>query len=216
VLLVAAGATLVAPRSEAAPDAPMPDLRVHHAPPRLRMRAAAAPKAAASDAPGQGDAGKTPDNTPGNTIGKATGIGAGSPAAVTAFSPLPTSARELGERITFRLRAGVSLESAPASGDALRGGAALPAGFADSRPWIVGDAVVGARDLLLPSLGGYLLSSFQFDASDSRSRPAMSSGAMMIDGRRSCGCAADASSGSTAARCSRTSTASRPAIERRG
>ena len=87
--------------------------------------------------------------------------------AVTAFTPLPRSTRELGERVTFRLRAGVELESAPASGDALRGGAPLPPGFVDSRPWIVGDAMVGARDLLVPSLGGYLLSSFQFDASDS-------------------------------------------------
>lgn len=136
------------------------------------MRTAAAK--AAEPAPGQGDvdktAGNTPDNTPDNTTNKPTGAGAvrgaDTPAAVTAFSPLPTSARELGERITFRLRAGVSLESAPASGEALRGGATLPPGFADSRPWIVGDAVVGVRDLLLPSLGGYLLSSFQFDASD--------------------------------------------------
>jgi hypothetical protein len=87
--------------------------------------------------------------------------------AVTAFSPLPTSARDLADRVTFRLRAGVELESAPATGDALRGGAALPSGFAGSRPWVVGDAMVGARGLVLPSLGGYLLSSFQFDASDS-------------------------------------------------
>jgi len=86
---------------------------------------------------------------------------------VTAFTALPRSTRELGERITFRLRAGVELETAPASGDALRGGAALPAGFTASRPWIVGDAMVGARDVLLPSLGGYFLSSFQFDANDS-------------------------------------------------
>ena len=65
------------------------------------------------------------------------------------------------------MHAGVELDSAPASGDALRGGAPLPSGFSDSRPWIVGDAMVGAHDMLLPSLGGYFLSSFQFDASDS-------------------------------------------------
>lgn len=85
----------------------------------------------------------------------------------TAFSALPRSTRELAERLTFRLRAGVELDSAPASGAALRGGAPLPAGFAGSRPWLVADAMVGARDLLLPSLGGYLLSSFQLDADDS-------------------------------------------------
>jgi hypothetical protein len=122
-----------------------PDLTVHHLPPRLKMRTAA------RQAPAAEPAAATP-----------------APAApeATAFTALPTSTRDLGERVTFRLRAGVELDSAPASGDALRGGAALPPGFAESRPWIVGDAMVGARDLLLPSLGGYFLSSFQFDASD--------------------------------------------------
>jgi hypothetical protein len=43
----------------------------------------------------------------------------------------------------------------------------LPGGFADSRPWIVGDAMVGAKDMLVPSLGGYFLTSFMADASDS-------------------------------------------------
>ena len=122
-----------------------PDLTVHHAagPPRLKMRTAARQAAPAELAP-------PPPAAP----------------AATAFTALPTSARDLAERVSFRLRAGVELDSAPASGDALRGGAALPPGFTGSRPWIVGDAMVGARDVLVPSLGGYFLSSFRFDASD--------------------------------------------------
>ncbi len=134
-----------------------PDLRVHHAPPRLQMRAVAA-RTGDPEPRADGTAAAAPAADPTAQTDK--------PAVATAFSPLPRSARELAERVTFRLRAGVELVSAPASGDALRGGAALPAGFDDSRPWIVGDAMVGARDLVLPSLGGYFLSSFQFDASD--------------------------------------------------
>jgi hypothetical protein len=157
VVLVVAIAGLVPQLAGAAPD-----LRVHHAPPRLKMRTAAAPRAA-DGAPGPGNPDKPADPAAATGAGK----GPAAPAGVTAFSLLPTSTRDLADRLTFRLRAGAALESAPASGSALRGGAALPPGFADSRPWIVGDAVVAARDLLLPSLGGYLLGSFQFDASDS-------------------------------------------------
>jgi hypothetical protein len=153
-LAAALAATVVYAPRRAAAD---PDLRLHRAPPRLKMRTAAAAKAASSVGSDQA-----------RSADAASAGGAGSDAtAVTAFSPLPTSTRDLGERVTFRLRAGVELESAPATGAALRGGAALPSGFADSRPWVVGDAMVGARGLVLPSLGGYLLSSFQFDASDS-------------------------------------------------
>ena len=87
-------------------------------------------------------------------------------ASVT-FKAFPSSLLDLGERVTFRINAGVELDSAPASGETLRGGAALPPGFADSRPWIVGDAMIATKDLVLPSLAGYFLTSFQADASDS-------------------------------------------------
>lgn len=183
-LTLVVAATVVTPRLAAAE----PDLQLHRAPPRLKMRAATADKDPAPLAnrvePGATAAPRA--NRAGTVGGAQPRVSSAEPAAdaaadapadgaardaeqpaVTAFTPLPRSTRELGERVTFRLRAGVELESAPASGDALRGGAPLPPGFVDSRPWIVGDAMVGARDLLLPSLGGYLLSSFQLDASDS-------------------------------------------------
>lgn len=150
------------------------DLQLHHAPPRLRMRAAGAtaatggvgPSVAATAATGGAGPSVAAADAPAPAGDAPTPAGDAGQPAVEAFTPLPRSTRELAERVTFRLRAGVELDAAPSSGDALRGGAALPSGFADSRPWIVGDAMVGARDLLLPSLGGYLLSSFQFDASD--------------------------------------------------
>jgi hypothetical protein len=142
VVAVVAASTGLPRRTEASPD-----LAIHPAaaPAKLKMRTAAREKPPVAT------------------------VDAAAPAApeLTAFTALPRSTRELAERITFRLRAGVELDSAPASGDLLRGGTALPPGFAESRPWIVGDAMVGARDILLPSLGGYFLSSFQFDASDS-------------------------------------------------
>jgi hypothetical protein len=141
-----------------------PDLQLHREPASLRMRPRGH-KASTPAAERVANSGAARTAAASGTDGA--GASADVPVALTAFSPLPRSTRELAERVTFRLRAGVELESAPASGDALRGGAALPSGFAGSRPWIVGDAMVGARDLVLPSLGGYLLSSFQFDASDS-------------------------------------------------
>ena len=82
------------------------------------------------------------------------------------FRPVPTSLRDLQERVTFRVNAGYDLDSAGASGTPLRGGAALPSEFSGTRSWILGDAMVGARDILLPSLGGYFLASYQFDASN--------------------------------------------------
>lgn len=87
--------------------------------------------------------------------------------SLTSFTPIPKDLRDWQERVTLKVRAGVELDGAGASGETLRGGASLPDGFATSRPWIVGDAIVGVRDILLPSLGAYFLSSFQLDASDS-------------------------------------------------
>src|SRR6185436_9988222 len=75
----------------------------------------------------------------------------------------------LRERVAFRIRAGVELDTAPASGDTLRGGFPLQGDFTDTRPWIAGDAVIGARGIITPSLNGYFMSSFAFDASDTLS-----------------------------------------------
>ena len=123
---------------------PAPDLVLHEAPVQMKMRAPvrhAKKKVAAA----------TQDPAPA--------------ASATSFAPVPTSARDLAERVIVRIRAGYELDSAPASGQTFVGGDSLPSRFAGSRPWLLGDAVLGARDILLPSLGAYFLSSFQFDTS---------------------------------------------------
>ena len=121
---------------------PALDLRVHHAPVRLKMRSSQPKRIAVAQAtePVAANAGVTDSIPPGRT---------------------------LSERITFRVNAGVNLETASTSGTLLRGGYALDDSYAASRPWIVGDAMLGSKDVLLPSMNAYLLSSFQFDASRS-------------------------------------------------
>ncbi len=121
---------------------PALDLRVHHAPVRLKMRSSQPKRVAVAQAaePVAANAGVTDSIPPGRT---------------------------LSERITFRVNAGVNLETASTSGTLLRGGYALDDSYAASRPWIVGDAMLGSKDVLLPSMNAYLLSSFQFDASRS-------------------------------------------------
>ncbi len=137
------------------------DLQVKQLPPRMRMRtdrpkAKGKKRVAAVGVKGSVDAGAS---------------GAGADAAASggdvSYKMFPTSMRDLRERVTFRIRAGVEVDTAPASGETLRGGYPLPDGFTDTRPWIMGDAVVGARGIITPTLNGYFLSSFAFDASDS-------------------------------------------------
>jgi len=124
-----------------------PDLTIKHIPAKLQMR----PKHVAQQS--------APEP-------KADAVTAASAKATGEFRPLPQSERDFEERVILKVRAGVQLDGAGASGEPLRGGAALPSGFSGSRSWVTGDAVIGFRDLFLPSLGAYLLSSFQFDASD--------------------------------------------------
>lgn len=92
--------------------------------------------------------------------------------SLTSFTPIPKDLRDWQERVTLKIRAGVELDGATSSGDPIRGGAQLGSGYSESRPWIVGDAIVGVRDILVPSLGAYFLSSFQLDASDAGSNTA--------------------------------------------
>jgi len=137
-----------------------PDLRVKQLPVQLKMPAR--PKVPA----------RVSTKRTAQTAGPETGTNAPTidpyaESSLTSFTPLPKSQREWAERINLKVRAGIELDGAGASGEPLRGGAALPDGFAESRPWVVGDAMVGARDMLLPSLGAYFLTSFQLDASDS-------------------------------------------------
>ncbi len=132
-----------------------PDLTIKHAPVRLRMRAVAQSIEPVLEPKPEPKPDPKPD-----------AVTTASASATGDFHPLPQSSRDFEERVILKVRAGVELDGAPASGQPLRGGAALPPGFSGSRPWIAGDAVIGARDLFLPSLGAYLLSSFQFDAGD--------------------------------------------------
>ncbi len=127
------------------------DLRVHHAPVRLKMRRVQPKRVAAV--------------VPPRAVGQAQANDAlGARTVATEAAPAD---RTLRERITFRVNAGVNLETATTSGTLLRGGYALDDSYAASRPWIVGDAMLGSKDVLLPSMNAYLLSSFQFDASRS-------------------------------------------------
>jgi len=131
-----------------------PDLRVKQLPAKPGAKLAMRARTAAAPQPGSTTSAPLPAPADSSTSTSAS------------FKPIPTSLRDLQERVSINIRAGFDLEGAPSSGTPIQGGAALPSGFSNYRPWIVGDAMVGARDLLLPSLGGYLLSSFQFDASD--------------------------------------------------
>jgi hypothetical protein len=125
------------------------NLQISHSPNRLRMRSTAVANtivAVADDAGG----GSLPSSSP--------------TATWTAF---PTSRRDLAERVTFRLNAGVQLDAAASSGTTMRGGYALSDAYQSSRPWITGDAMLASKGVLLPSMNAYLLSSFQFDAGNS-------------------------------------------------
>ncbi len=132
------------------------DLTLKQLPAQLKMRPAK--KVAQTPAPPAAGAPATPP--PDATATTA-------PPASTSQNFTPATHRSVMEHVNFKINAGVELDSAPASGETLRGGAALPPGFNDSRPWIAGDAMIGVHDVVLPSLNGYFLSSFQFDASNS-------------------------------------------------
>lgn len=129
-----------------------PDLRVKHLPVQLKF-----PKRTVA---------RAPEAEPVETT-NAPAVDPDAESSLTTFTPIPKDLRDWQERVTLRVRAGVELDGAGASGETMRGGASLPDNFAASRPWIVGDAIVGVRDILTPSLGAYFLSSFQLDASDS-------------------------------------------------
>ncbi|MEO8699083.1 MAG: hypothetical protein ABI867_03535 [Kofleriaceae bacterium] len=128
------------------------DLRVKQIPAKLKMRRAVKSVAKADTGGSAADTPAAAGDDSGGSVG---------------YKMFPTTVRDLRERVTFRIRAGVDLETAPASGDTLRGGFPLSDGFTETRPFIVGDAVVGARGIVTPSLNGYFLGSFILDASDS-------------------------------------------------
>jgi hypothetical protein len=140
---------------------PVPDLRLK-APPaptpsNLMMRAAAGvttapaiPAAAPAAAPAVAAAEATVD---------------------TSFRILPNDIRDLEERVIFKVNVGYGLDSAATSGDIGKNGfdpeaVTDPNGnaFADQRQYLLGDAVLGTRGILLPSMHTYFLSRYLLDA----------------------------------------------------
>lgn len=141
-----------------ADDGPVPDLRVKSppvfSPTNLVMRAQPAAPAVAGPAIAVG-ADVATDATSGATV----------------YKPLPTDVRDIEERVIFKLNVGYGLDSGPTSGDPLRSGFVPdqitdPDGNAllDQRQYVLGDAVLGTRGVLLSSMHTYFMSQFQFDA----------------------------------------------------
>ena len=103
-------------------------------------------------------------------------IAAGADAAAdatidTGFKVVPTDIRDLQERVIFKVNVGYGLDSAPASGDPLRSGFVPdditdPDGnaLAEQRQYLLGDAILGTRGILMPSLHTYFLSQYSLDA----------------------------------------------------
>lgn len=86
------------------------------------------------------------------------------------FSPLPTSMRDIEERVQFKVNVGYAVDGAGLSGDIGKGGFAPgditdPDGnqFTETRQALIGDAVIGTRGILLPTLNTYFLSRYQLD-----------------------------------------------------
>lgn len=154
-----APAPVAAAPAAAEPATAAPDLRLHQSPVHLRMRVRLQDKVPITTA----QTTKPPPPDADATSAKSVGDGG---ALTSTYHPIPIDKRDLQERVIFKVNAGYQLDNAPASGETLRGGAALPDGFANQRNWIVGDAVVGTRDVLLPSLNAYFLASYQYDTSN--------------------------------------------------
>jgi len=149
------------------------DLRVKELPPKLKMRpkhqVAQQKDKDAGDEKGdekEGEEGEEEEKPEGEEKEKAAAPAPkGDMAGVTgSFKRFPTTVRDLRQRVIFKINAGVQLDNAPANDNFQRGGLALPGDFDDNRAWILGDAVIAAHDIILPSMGGYFLTGFAFDA----------------------------------------------------
>lgn len=131
------------------------DLRIKQAPPRelssLHMRSAAAE-----------DASESKKEAPPAPAGKRSQLG---------YQPIPIESRDVRERVLFRANVGYGLDISRLSGNVSKNGVApgdvVDADgneFADTRQYLLGDAIIGSRGILLPSLNSYFLSRFAFDA----------------------------------------------------
>ena len=79
------------------------------------------------------------------------------------YSPIPTSARDIAERVIFKLQAGAELDNTPTSNLTQPGGYPVDPSLARSRNWLTGDAIIGTKDVLLPSLNSYFMGAFRYD-----------------------------------------------------
>lgn len=87
------------------------------------------------------------------------------------YKPIPTELRDFKERVIFRTNIGYGLDSTRLSGRVGQNGFApgqIVDGqgreFSQQRQYLMGDAVVGSRGILMPSLNSYFLSRFSFNA----------------------------------------------------
>ncbi len=153
---ITALALLVAAR----PAAAGPDLTVHHfpmpSPGTLAMRQNATPSPDPTPTP---TAASSADNSLRERI---------QDAFARSFLDLPKHFSHLDEKIVFHLDVGVGMDAGDPSNIPMTSGATLTetdnGGFYQPlRIYTFGDAVVGSRGLLLPSLSTYFASQFRFD-----------------------------------------------------
>lgn len=84
------------------------------------------------------------------------------------YKPLPTESRDLRERIVFKTNLGYGLDSSALSGTPGLSGVSPGStqntqgnAYSTRRHYVLGDAIVGSRGILLPSLSTYFLSRFR-------------------------------------------------------
>ncbi len=87
------------------------------------------------------------------------------------YIPIPTEYRDIKERVLFKTNIGYGLDSTRLSGRVGQSGFApgqtvdgQGRAFSEQRQYLLGDAIVGSRGILMPSLNSYFLSRFSFNA----------------------------------------------------
>jgi hypothetical protein len=87
------------------------------------------------------------------------------------YKPIPTEGRDIRERVLFNANIGYGLDVSRLSGKVAKTGIApgdVQDGqgneFAETRQYLLGDAIIGTRGVLMPSLNSYFLSRYSFNA----------------------------------------------------
>jgi hypothetical protein len=87
------------------------------------------------------------------------------------YKPIPTEVRDIRERVLFKTNIGYGLDVSRLSDKVAKTGIApgdVVDGqgneFAQTRQYLLGDAIIGTRGVLMPSLNSYFLSRFSFNA----------------------------------------------------